>query len=203
MPPHPPPVARNNDTMTKTILLLSGWARSGKDAAAALLEEEKGWHRTAFAEPLKACVARVTGLPAELFHTAAKDWPLPAPCPLYPTARTPRDLLLQHALRDRAVDPDVYARPVLQQILESPPDATEWVISDWRYRREADYIAEMIAATSEPVRLLRGRVLRPGVVPSADPSEHDLDDELMDIVIHNAGSISDLRDALRCVSSHM
>jgi hypothetical protein len=187
----------------KTILMLSGWAGSGKDAAAALLEEEKGWHRVAFAEPLKACVARVTGLPPELFHTAAKDWPLPEPCTLYPTARTPRDLLLQHALQERAVDPDVYARPVLKQILESPPDAAVWVISDWRYRREADYVAEVIAATGDPVRLLRGRVLRPGVIPSADPSEHDLDEEQMDIVIHNVGTISDLRDALRCVSSYI
>lgn len=188
--------------MTKTILLLSGWARSGKDAAAALLEEEKGWHRAAFAEPLKSCVARVTGLPTDIFHTAAKDWPLPTPCPLYPTARTPRDLLLQHAIRERAVDPDVYARPVLRQILESPADATHWVISDWRYQREAAYITDAISAAGE-VRLLRGRVLRPGVVPSADPSEHDLDDAPMDIMIHNAGSISDLRDALRCVSNHL
>jgi len=179
----------------KTILMLSGWAGSGKDAAATLLEEEMGYQRVAFADPLKACVAETTGLPAELFHSAAKDWPLPlgAACPLYPTARTPREILLQHAVRERAVDPDIYARTTVRQILTAPGD--NWVISDWRYRREWEFV---VRSVRDRARVIRARVLRPGVVPSADHTEHDLDDESMDLVIHNAGTISDLRDALRC-----
>jgi hypothetical protein len=179
----------------KTILMLSGWAGSGKDAAATLLEEEMGYQRVAFADPLKACVAETTGLPADMFYTAAKDWPLPpdAVCPLYPTARTPREILLQHAVRERAVDPDIYARTTIQQILTAPGD--NWVISDWRYRREWEFVVRSVRAGS--ARVIRARVLRPGIVPSADLTEHDLDDEPMDMVIHNAGTISDLRDALR------
>ena len=182
----------------KTILMLSGWAGSGKDAAATLLEEEMGYQRVAFADPLKACVAETTGLPAELFHSAAKDLPLPpgTVCPLYPTARTPREILLQHAVRERAVDPDIYARTTVRQILTAPGDL--WVISDWRYRREWAFLVRSIRSSiGARARIIRARVLRPGVVPSDDPTEHDLDDEPMDLVIHNAGTISDLRDALR------
>jgi hypothetical protein len=179
----------------KTILMLSGWAGSGKDAAATLLEEEMAYQRVAFADPLKACVAETTGLPAELFHSAAKDALLPPGtiCQLYPTARTPREILLQHAVHERAVDPDIYARTTVRQILTAPGD--NWVISDWRYQREWEFVVRSVRAGS--ARVIRARVLRPGVVPLADPTEHDLDDEPMDLVIHNAGTISDLRDALK------
>ena len=40
-------------------------------------------------------------------------------------------------------------------------------------------------------------MLRPGVVQSADPSEHDLDGVAMDYVITNNGTISDLRHAVK------
>ena len=184
----------------KTILMLSGWAGSGKDAAAMLLEEEMGWQRVAFADPLKTTVAEITGLPSELFFSAAKDLPLPpgTVCPLYPSARTPREILLQHAVRERAVDPDIYARTTVQKILESPQK--KWVISDWRYQREWAFLVRCVrSSVGARACIIRARVLRPGVVPSADLTEHDLDHAPMDLVIHNAGTISDLRDALRSV----
>ena len=99
------------------VILLSGWARSGKDTVADHLCATHGFKRVAFADPLKEAVAAETGLPLELFYTAAKGAPLPAPITAYPTAKRPRDLLLEHARRARSQDPDIYARAIVDRIM--------------------------------------------------------------------------------------
>jgi hypothetical protein len=175
------------------IIMLSGWARSGKDAAAALLEEEFDFTRVAFADALKRDVATRTGLPLTDFITAAKDMPLREPCSLYPEMKTPRDILLAHALKIRAGNPNFYSE-IIAEILRSDINGS-WVISDWRYRAEYETLRSLI----QDVRILRVRIERPGIVPSVDPSEHDLDTDPMDIVLHNSGTISDLRAALRAI----
>jgi hypothetical protein len=175
------------------IIMLSGWARSGKDATAALLEEEFEFTRVAFADALKRDVAARTGLPLSDFTTAAKDMPIRAPYTLYPDAKTPRDILLIHALKIRAANPNFYSE-IVADILKTDVKA-RWVISDWRYRAEYETLQSIIP----DVRILRVRVERSGIMPSSDPSEHDLDMEPMDIVLHNSGTISDLRSSLRAI----
>jgi hypothetical protein len=175
------------------IIMLSGWARSGKDAAAALLEEEFDFTRVAFADALKRDVAARTGLPLSDFTTVAKDMPLRDPCSIYPEMKTPRDILLAHALRIRTLNPNFYSE-IVSEILRSDMNG-RWVISDWRYRAEYETLRSII----QNVRIIRVRIERPGIVPSTDPSEHDLDTEPMDIVLHNSGTISDLRAALRAI----
>ena len=175
------------------IIMLSGWARSGKDAAATLLEEEFHFTRVAFADVLKSDVATRTGLPLTDFTTAAKDMPLQEPCTLYPYAKTPRDILLMHALIVRTGNPNIYSEHIAE-VIKTDLNG-RWVVSDWRYR--AEY--ETLRSNIQGVRILRVRIERPGVVPSVDPSEHDLDTEPMDIVLHNSGTISDLRSALRAI----
>ena len=166
------------------ILLLAGWARSGKDAAASLLQEEMGFMRFAFADALKHEVAAIHGLPVDIFHLDAKNVLLPE------SNKTPRDLLLDHARAARAADPDVYARQVLGKILWSNRERI--VISDWRYRREYDFLTRF---AGRPI--VTCRIVRPGITQMADPSEHDLDDQPMDFTIQNDGGISDLRDRLK------
>ena len=175
------------------IIMLSGWAQSGKDAAAALLEEEFDFTRVAFADALKRDVATRTGLPLSDFTTAAKDMPLREPCSLYSDARTPRDILLAHALKIRTGNPNFYSE-LVADVLKTDLKG-RWVISDWRYRAEYETLRSII----QGVRILRVRIERPGIIPSVDPSEHDLDMEPMDIVLHNSGTISDLRTALRAI----
>jgi hypothetical protein len=176
--------------------MLSGWAGSGKDAAAALLIEEMGFTRLAFADALKVDVAHKTGYPLHYFQTALKDEPLPAPCSLYPAARTPRDILLQHALIERAKDYDIYAKHVAAEIEAHEQEGQHrFVISDWRYRNEYAILAGL-ATTGNRV-VIRARIERPGVRPSQDPSEHDLAHEHFTLTIHNSGTISELRESLR------
>ncbi len=173
------------------LVMISGWARVGKDAAASLMTDEMGFRRLAFADALKEDVAVATGLPVETFHLAIKDKLLENPCKAYPTAKTPRDLLLQHALAARAKNLDVYAAQVAEKIIDE--GLSRVVISDWRYKREYDYLAREFS----DYRILRLRINRLGVSGSPDPSEHDLDEEPMDAIIQNNGGISDLRDHLK------
>jgi hypothetical protein len=175
------------------LVMISGWARVGKDAAASLMTDEMGFRRLAFADALKEIVSAETGLPIETFHLATKDAPLEHPCKSYPTAKTPRDLLLQHALVARAKNPDVYAALVGEKMIDCGTPLSRIVISDWRYKREYDYLRREFPE----YQILRLRINRQGVSASADLSEHDLDDEPMNVTIQNDGGISDLRDLLR------
>lgn len=164
------------------VLLISGWAGAGKDTVAAACT---GYRRVAFADPLKRHVAGLAGLPESVFHDrAAKDCTLQHRCPHYPTARTPRDLLLQHAAVARAEDPDVYAREIAEEIRDNP-DIQHWAISDWRYRREYDFLRSVLP--SHDYEIVRVRVVRPNIVPSEDETEHDLDSERMDRTVQNDG----------------
>lgn len=171
----------------KQILLLAGYARSGKDSVANLLEEEHGFRRFAFADALKEMVAERTGIPVTLFHSLQKDSLIGSS-----SSKTYRDLLIEVADKERAVDPDIFSRIVAAQIRESGADRV--VISDWRYKREEAFLQSSLDPAIYQVR--RGRVTRSSVTPSDAPIEHDLDGEPMDLVIQNDGSISALRDAL-------
>lgn len=179
-------------TPTNTLVLLSGWAGSGKDAAAAALRE-LGFQRFAFADPLKADVAAATGLPPTMFERPFKDRPLSAS-----DSRTPRDLLLAHAAAARATDPDIYARAIAGAILNN--HVTRAVISDWRYRREGAFVESTLlrgeSHLSAGWQVIRIRIERPGIIPSTVAIEHELDDFPMDLVVTNDGTLADLAQKL-------
>ena len=170
-----------------TLILLSGWAGSGKDAAAAALAP-LGFQRFAFADPLKADVATATCLPSAMFERPFKDQPLSAS-----DSRTPRDLLLAHAAAARETDPDIYARATANTILNNR--VTRAVISDWRYRREGAFV-ESHLSTSTGWNIFHIRIERPGVIPSTAAIEHELDDFPMDLTISNDGTLADLSQKL-------
>lgn len=180
---HLPLISSEQGGEKPILILLSGWAGSGKDAVAAVLTGQFGFRRFAFADPLKEAVAAATGFPAAMFERPFKDRPL-SPS----DTRTPRDLLIQHADAARARDPDIYSRAILESIRAS--DFRRAVISDWRYRREGTVVSAPLAADGWTV--LRIRVRRPGILPSAAPIEHDLDSAEMGCWIDNDGSLTDL-----------
>lgn len=169
------------------LYLLSGWAGAGKDAVAEVLVQERGFRRFAFADPLKAAVVADSGLPAIMFERPYKDRPLSPTDP-----RTPRDLLLVHAEAARASDPDIYARATVAAILRS--ECQRAVISDWRYRREEAFVDPALRAQGWHV--VRLRIERPGLIPSASITEHDLDEVPMDCRIVNDGGLDKLRETV-------
>jgi hypothetical protein len=170
------------------ILLLSGYAGSGKDAAALLLMEEMGFVRYAFADALKDLVAAESGLPVETFHDRRlKD-------KVMANGKTPRDLLLATARVARRKDMDVFARGIAKHIKEDP-HSKRIVISDWRYEREYEFLRSVF-----PDAVIRRiRIYRDTVTAVDEETEHDLDSHPMDTIIHNNGSIQSLRDSLRSI----
>jgi len=166
------------------IVLLSGWAGSGKDAAAELLVEEMGFERLAFADALKADVSKAMQIPLSYFRDRTlKDRRLEA------YDASPRELLVRYAAIRKQEDPDIYSRIVASHIQNRSRPV---VISDWRYRHEYAFLKKTL-----PTVLVRGRITRASVTPTEESSEHDLDEEAMDFTIANDGSISDLRDAIK------
>ena len=173
--------------MTKLVVLLSGWAGSGKDAAAELLVEEMGFERLAFADALKAEVSKALQIPLSFFRDRLlKDRHLDS------YGASPRELLVRYAAIRKQVDPDIYSRIVASYIQERSRSRSI-VISDWRYRHEYAFLTQALHDTV----LVRGRITRASILPNEEPSEHDLDEEKMDFTIANDGSISDLRDAIK------
>ena len=163
--------------------MLSGWSGSGKDTVADWLVRERGYVRVAFADPLKEDVAAATGIPVSVFHD-----PVAKGVPLAGVAQTPRDLLIEHARRARAVDPDIYARAIVGKIQSE--DLARVVVSDWRLLREYKYVRSMLPAAE----IVRVRVSRLGLTVLTEPTEHELDEHPMDIHINNDGDIQSLYD---------
>jgi len=157
------------------IIMLSGWAGSGKDTVAKYMDS---FQRLAFADKLKEDVSAETGIPIEVFHTRAKDIPQ--------NSITPRSLLLKHALEAKEKDPYIYVRHVAK--VSSKYDKI--VITDWRYKEEYAFLAENTAA-----RIIRIRITR-NLLPSNDPSEHELNDQLFDYHIDNTGTLETLREQI-------
>ena len=180
--------------MPLTIVMLSGWAGSGKDAAAALMVEEMGFQRFAFADVMKTACAHSCHLPLEDFTLPVrKDAPLRRHIKEFPEAKTPRDILLDYGRRKRAVDDGIFARHVAENIQAAAADMDRFVISDWRFPIEYDTLRTVFPTA----RIIRVRITRASVTPLATPTEHLLDNADFDVTIQNDGCISDLRDALR------
>jgi len=166
--------------------MLSGWAGSGKDAAASILMDELGFQRFAFADPLKHETARLTGIPLKHFYEPQlKDKPIE----FENKTTTPRTLLIRHAAEAREKYPNIYANMIADTIQRA--GSKRVVISDWRYRNEYEVCRTFFE------QVIRIRITRPGVIQSPDPSEHDLDGEPVDIEINNGGSLGMLRSTLK------
>jgi hypothetical protein len=179
--------------MYPTIVLLSGWSRSGKDTVASLMIDEMGFYRVAFADALKQMCAKRFDMEMSDFGLR-KDKPLDAQCPLYPSARTPRDILLAYARDLRIIDDKIFANTLAVHMKRLYEDGVRrFVISDWRWPMEADVLYHMFPRA----HFIRVRIERPGITQPADSSEHSLDTADMDVCIQNDGSLSDLRDNVK------
>ncbi len=111
---------------------------------------------------------------------------LPFPIDGFPDAITYRDVIIQHAARQRALDNDIYSRKVVDEIRTKK--ASRIVISDWRYQCEYEVLKEAF-----PEVTVRKVVIRNPSVSQMDiPREHDLDDITMDTIIHNNNTLTDL-----------
>lgn len=218
--------------MAKTIVALSGWKGSGKDTAADYLVSRLGFLKLSFAAKLKDMVAAAYNIPREwLDQRDKKDMPLTQ----YPVINTdnftgilqgllyrelesgywtPRALCILEGSSKRAVHSNYWVQSVIREILDSDHD--RFVISDLRYRSEADTLGLFLPAPTIDLKLVR--VNRYAMIDTQDPSERDLDEykfmyeisntgtkehlyEIMDIIVGNVLRAKQLPHPLTLVTS--
>lgn len=171
------------------IILLAGHAGSGKDTVGSFFVEQ-GYKRYAFADKVKIHTASLHGFPHELTLTQegkatrvqSKTSSLVAPV---------RWFLIEESRHMKEVmnDEAFWARSVANDIGRQTHDC---ILTDWRYKAEYKHLQEQFPnAQLIPVRVLRN------VIPSEDPSEHELDHVHYDQVIRNYGSLEELHAEIR------
>jgi hypothetical protein len=183
------------------VIGLAGYARTGKDTAAAYFIENHGYKRMSFADPIREALKRlnprvqVQGLGAISIDailrltekTGKNGWEF-----LKEYSPDIRGLLqrLGTEVGREMFSPDFW----VEQAINSAEDGSKIVFSDVRFPNEA-----------EAIRSLGGKVIRinrEGVGPVNDhPSETSMDGYPFDVVIENSGSIEDFHRLIGCVVS--
>lgn len=171
---------------------LSGYARAGKDTAAAILADQ-GWQRASFAAALKDalyaldpltsthpgyCVSQIVHEPVD-WERAKDDYPEVRRLLQRMGTEVGREFFGENCWVDLA--------------FRRIPDGSRVVFSDCRFPNEA---AAIKAAGGE-----LWRIERPGCSPvNAHPSETALDEYAFDWYITNDGTLDDLRSLIGAAS---
>lgn len=172
------------------IIGLTGYARSGKDTVAAILNDLAGYERRAFADPLKkialACDPLIPTTAADhvrLSHyVAALGW---EDAKANPEVRRFLQALGTEGVRENLGD-DAWIRA--WELTLTP--GRRYAVTDVRFPNEA----HAIKATGGVV----WRIYRPGVEPPNKHASELLVDEIpIDETIINDGTLDDLREAVR------
>lgn len=168
------------------IILISGFAGSGKDTAANFFYN-LGFSTYCFADNVKRQSSLYHGFPLNLTETQEGKKTLVTSTKTHET-KTVRQFLIEDSLQNKIInnDPAFWARLLVTQIKRNPPEF--FVISDWRYKAEYDHIRYSFPNAE----LIKLRIIRDTVVPLIDSSEHELDDEQFNFTIKNNGSLEDL-----------
>jgi hypothetical protein len=191
------------------LILLSGWAGSGKDSVADYLRE-RGYGKLSFADALKAQVAQQYNIPLDWFYDRyLKETPL-LQYPVVSTDgfsehvntfmasehatcraqkyHTPRSLCILEGSVKRSVEPDYWVK----KTFESLHRGSNYVVADWRYRSEYEALKHLAPITI--------RINRFETTQSTDPSERDLDTFVAyDHIIKNDSTLENLFEKIRLV----
>ncbi|MEV5319155.1 hypothetical protein AB0K92_16120 [Streptomyces sp. NPDC052687] len=166
-----------------------GRARVGKDTAGKWFVDERGYRRVAFADALKEAAWKVNPwisvdawptFPRRLADKVAGPNSWERAKDDYPEVRR---ILQELGAAMRAVDPDIWIRPVLAQAIQANDAGTPVVVTDVRYPNEVD------ALKRAGFRLIH--IDRPGV-PQLDHESERLGPEAAHYLVQNDGSLYDL-----------
>lgn len=171
--------------MAQEIFLISGYAGSGKDAAGKVYQK-LGYKRYAFADMLKIQCAQKYDFPFELTQTQEGKNTVVV------LNKTVRQLLIEEAalMKELHNDPAYWAKLLAKIIKSDQPKKV--VITDWRYTAELANFQEEFR--DSPITTVR--IQRSSVVPSEDPSEHELDNYSCNYTIVNDGSLEQFEETL-------
>lgn len=175
--------------VTGRLIGISGWANTGKDAAAAALVES-GWHLGKFSGPLKEAMYRTNPQIVQNGITYSYAALVDAYGIEEVKERFPESRAFMQRF-GKAMREIVGERVWVDAALELVPAGADAVFVDCRYRNEADAIR---AAGGLVIR-----IERPGIRPAVGPdgtvhqSEIDLDNYDFDVVVRNDSSLERLR----------
>lgn len=166
------------------ILLISGWAHSGKDSIAKILVESYDFQKYAFADPIKQKVAADEHIPLEWCYDQKKK---AEPLPSNPE-RSLREELIRVAEEARELDKAIWANVISEKIQKAVKKGkTKFVISDWRMMEELWALQKLLPeAVIVPLRVIRPSQL---VSPVPDWTEYSLPGFPFWKIIYNSGTI--------------
>ena len=204
------------------IVALSGWKGSGKDSVAKFMVEEHGFKRIAFADVLKDMVAETYKIPRSYMDDIQYKESALLNMPVRPVDKfskmitefmhkefapvdgslywSPRALCILEGSIKRSADPDYWVSRALSKA--NDPHG-KYVITDVRYRSELTKLEELVSQSKSKDELITVRVKRFDDSPSTDPSERDLDNTAMDVVIPNYNSLDHLKSKVRMFNSYL
>jgi len=170
------------------IWLICGYAGSGKTTLGTILNTYLPLSETtAFAKRVKDDVAKKYKILRELCESQKGK------ATILCDGKTVRDILIEYSAQHKldTQNPEIWGHYVIEEIMLKPT-IQHWIIHDWRYH------AELACVQRIPnVRIHTIRILNPMIQASSSPSEHELDDVVVEHIIQNTGSISDLEINLK------
>lgn len=166
------------------ILLISGWAHSGKDSIAKILVESYDFQKYAFADPIKQKVAADEDIPLEWCYDQKKK---AESLPSNPE-KTLREELIRVGEEARELDKAIWANVIGEKIQKAVKKGkTKFVISDWRMIEELWALQKLLPdAVIVPLQSKRASQL---VSPVPDWTEYSLLGFPFWRTIHNSGTI--------------
>jgi hypothetical protein len=180
--------------MQPTVIGLHGYAQSGKDTVASMLD---GYKRLAFADRLRECTYALN--PIVEFHDAHIRLQRIVDLHGWDYAKVHcgevRRLLQVFGTEvgRELIANNIWVDIVLDQIADGlGEDEEQFVITDMRFINEVNGLLQFGDDMMVPVELWK--ITRPGVGPvNAHVSDAGLDDDLFDLIIENDGSLEDLK----------
>lgn len=168
---------------------LCGLAGCGKNTVAEILQERRNFTSIAFADPIYAAVAAVTGLSAsELADRSVKEAPLPW------LGKSPRELLqtLGTEWGREGVHQEIWVRRAMQRATAIVAAGGHIAITDCRFENEAQAIRRAGGSVWQVRRQAAGLAGAAG----RHASEAGIPERLIDLRIENNSTLHDLEAAV-------
>lgn len=174
------------------IVLLSGWATSGKDVFADTLVKKANFKKLSFASPLKKYTSEKYNFDYNLTLTqkgkASKIFFMENG-----SSVSVRDLLIKEAQSCKdSHGINIWAEKLFDEILfydkindKRGEKYDNIVISDFRYINEIEYLKKIF----DNAKFITIRINRHSICPIISESEHELDNYKFDYIINNNKSI--------------
>jgi hypothetical protein len=189
------PHSDEQSSTPQIIFLLAGWSCSGKDTVGSILVRDHGFHRAAFADPLKDEVARHLGIPRDWCDT--QEGKLTSV-----RGETVRSWLIKQGEGRRKADGvGCWAKALLDLSDSVLRTQSRVVITDWRHIEELIELQRSLPrAEIYPICVRRGSQR---VSPVADKTEYSLLGFPFWRIIDNNGTLQDLAWSLVTLASSL